>query len=372
MNKAHLKLRLCRGACVTRLRVSNASISAQLFDGFDWPDTAQAVQAQARSTRKRLQKIRQLLADGQWDEQQEMMANADNAKLWADLKAGLPPEQSSNEEALLAALNTELHSNSEIEEWEAVPSTAQLPASPKPGHTESIMKSTLRRSSQCLLDLQLHGVQLSFSTFPGDRPTACILDLSADSLDVFDHIKTSTWRMFLTELRVQEGGFARPTNSPMLRLQYAQDRNPVDKAAIESRLKARVSPLRLHADQDAIDFLKRFFAFKPPSDSETASPAPQPAEAFISMFMKSSADSGLSDTESCLHRMRRDFTCQGQAGLQAQTRRLQGSARRPHGRADELLPLRGLRHDPASCHSIRSRPRLFLSLLGRRLISVFD
>lgn len=263
--------------------MSNASVSAQLFDGFDWAGTAQAVQAQARSTRKRLQKIRQLLADGQMDEQQEIMANADDAKLWADIKAGLPPEHSSNEEALLVALNTELHSQSETEEWEAVPNTPQLPASPKPGHTEGSTKSTLRRSSQCLLDLQLRGVQLSFSTFPGDRSTACLLDLSADSLDIFDHIKTSTWRMFMTELRVQEGGFARPTDSPMLRLQYAQDRNPVDKTAIESRLKARVSPLRLHADQDAIDFLKRFFAFKAPSDLEAASSAPQPAEAFISM-----------------------------------------------------------------------------------------
>lgn len=38
-------------------------------------------------------------------------------------------------------------------------------------------------------------------------------------------------------------------------------------------LQAKVLPLRLHVDQDALDFLKQFFSFKDPDAAPPAAPS---------------------------------------------------------------------------------------------------
>ncbi len=39
-------------------------------------------------------------------------------------------------------------------------------------------------------------------------------------------------------------------------------------------MRAKIAPLRLHVDQDALDFLKKFFTFKPPGRKTVPVEAP--------------------------------------------------------------------------------------------------
>ena len=49
-----------------------------------------------------------------------------------------------------------------------------------------------------------------------------------------------------------------------------------------SDFKAKILPLRLHVDQDALDFLKKFFSFK---DPDAVPSAPAEDEFFFRMFI---------------------------------------------------------------------------------------
>lgn len=208
----------------------------------------------------------------------------EDADLLAEIAAEVPESSSEpldQQTAILSDIDSRISAQSVEDDWESLPAPSALPSSPRLAPSSKVRP--LHRTDECALDFQLSHLDLDFSTFPSSSPTACLLNIAAGSLNVVDHIKTSTWNMFMTELRTQDGGFARPTDSPMLRVQYAQDRSLSNKRATEERLKARISPLRLHVDQDAIDFLKSFFAFKAPSQSTTPPPESEAAvPAFIS------------------------------------------------------------------------------------------
>lgn len=48
-------------------------------------------------------------------------------------------------------------------------------------------------------------------------------------------------------------------------------------------LQAKILPLRLYVDQDAVDFLKKFFSFKA-SDAQTSERTSNDGEAYIRMI----------------------------------------------------------------------------------------
>lgn len=84
------------------------------------------------------------------------------------------------------------------------------------------------------------------------------VDLSVDTFNVIDNLITSTWNKFASLLRNEHWS----VNDPMLHL-HIDMLLPLDYLeAIEYITKIRVSPLRLHIDQDTLDFLIRFLGFK--------------------------------------------------------------------------------------------------------------
>jgi len=109
-------------------------------------------------------------------------------------------------------------------------------------------------------------------------------------VEILDHVKTSTWRKFLTALRSDSRGNIRETGSNMVRIELCSVHPVPGNTSEETRLRvsyvtsltrvvtkvsliqAKILPLRLHVDQDALDFLKKFFNFQNPntvSDTET-------------------------------------------------------------------------------------------------------
>ncbi|GAA6043292.1 hypothetical protein JCM8097_003040 [Rhodosporidiobolus ruineniae] len=295
-----------------RFNLANTDISVRLHEGYDWSTTRKAIEEEAKAVRRRLEKIRQLLASGQTPE--VTAENAPSALLFGSLQLGLPPGASDlPPKELLAAINNELDDSpdsdavSTTSSWQTFPGGATPSTSSRRSAPAVVGKARkkLARSRTYVIEVNLRGLSASLDVYPPVPPSANLgasllytslllpstqsqlsTKLSADvaALDIIDNIKTSTWRKFLTELRPGDGGVVRPTGAPMAKLEVSTVRpvGGVKDTREEILLKVKIAPLRLYIDQDALDFLKAFGAFQIPASPPPAnSPPPAKQEPFF-------------------------------------------------------------------------------------------
>ncbi|AMD19458.1 HBR557Cp [Eremothecium sinecaudum] len=132
---------------------------------------------------------------------------------------------------------------------------------------QSTSRIKLRPSVSHKVLIDISGLNLRFCTFKADEPTEQDTDWSADILntcaievetfEVIDNVPTSTWNKFIT--RLKEG---HKNDTAMLSL-YITLVRPIDfLKSTELITTAKIAPLRLHVDQDTLDFLIRFGEFK--------------------------------------------------------------------------------------------------------------
>ena len=121
-------------------------------------------------------------------------------------------------------------------------------------------KLKLNRSKRHKITFELKGINVDFVTYPpGSGETQSYVDVRVKDVDIFDHVPTSTWKKFATY--DQDAG-EREMGASMVHLNIWNVKPIPELAASEIVLKAGFLPLRLHVDQDALDFLKHFFSFK--------------------------------------------------------------------------------------------------------------
>jgi autophagy-related protein 2 len=146
----------------------------------------------------------------------------------------------------------------------------------RPGKNRTGLK--LSRSRHHKMQFELKGVNVDFLLFPpGSDEVQCSIDAKVRDLEIFDNVPTSTWRKFVTYC--QDGG-EREFGSDMIRLEVLVVKPVPELAATELVVKANILPLRLHVDQDTLDFMTRFFEFK--DDSNSSAPAEKgPEEPFL-------------------------------------------------------------------------------------------
>ncbi|KIJ69300.1 hypothetical protein HYDPIDRAFT_145192 [Hydnomerulius pinastri MD-312] len=250
-----------------RVRIHNSDIVLFLHDGFDWPRTRKIIEKEVKEMRKKLARIRQLVATGQT---QEPIEEETSATLFNSFHIGLEQDLDDMDPgALLAAIDDELDETAETgtqSSWQSL-----HPASP--GRTRILSARVhgrrLTRSKGPAIEIRLSGLNAEVDNYrPGETLVSRTLILVKD-LEILDHIKTSTWKKFLTDMRSDSRGNVRETDSNMARVELLSVRPSPSHPAEEARLRAKVLPLRLYVDQDALDFFKKFFAFKDP-DSPAA------------------------------------------------------------------------------------------------------
>ncbi|KAH8920952.1 hypothetical protein BT69DRAFT_1283572 [Atractiella rhizophila] len=263
-----------------RCTINNLDFRFHLYRGFDWVITRKRLEEQAKVVRRRLMKIRQLLANGQTLD--ESLQQGGGSVLDSD-ELGLPADarnMSAND--LITHIDEELRDD--ISETSSQHSMTSSTASsgwetnfsgPKPppkrvSFPRSLKQSARPRSKKNSLEFNLLNVALRFEGFPDPSPTKSKIRLEVDNFNIVDNIKTSTWHKFLTELRTSDGGVVRATGSPMVRMEMKTVRPSTSGEEVVLRVK--IFPIRLHVDQDALDFMKAFFAFQVPG-----SPPPSPA-----------------------------------------------------------------------------------------------
>ncbi|KAI5899365.1 uncharacterized protein SCHCODRAFT_02483354 [Schizophyllum commune H4-8] len=249
------------GATTLRVRIREGDITLFLYDGYDWARTRKTIEQEVKEMRKRLAKIRQLVANGQT---QETDSDDVSAVLFNSVHIGLDEDFDALEPgALIAAIDEELREDPETasqSSWQSL--RAPGPSGKPKQKSVRVHGKRLTRAKGPSIEFRLQGVHADVDQFrPGEdmvsRTFATVRDL-----EILDHIKTSTWKKFLTELRSDARGNVRETDSNMVRIELRMVQPVKGNSAEEARLRAKILPLRLHVDQDALDFLKHFFSFK--------------------------------------------------------------------------------------------------------------
>ena len=206
-----------------------------LHDGFDWPRTRKIIEKEVKEMRKKLARIRQLVATGQT---QEPIDEVTSTTLFNSFHIG--PErdlESMDPDTLIAAIDDELDGSTETgteSSWQSL-----HPASPGRPRIVSthVHGKRLTRSKGPSIEIRLEGLNAEIDNYrPGETLVSRTLILVRE-LEILDHIKTSTWKKFLTDMRSDSRGNVRETESNMARVELLSVRPSLSHPAEEARLR---------------------------------------------------------------------------------------------------------------------------------------
>jgi autophagy-related protein 2 len=255
--------------CPLRIKLSTGTFIWNLFDGYDWIKTqktiAQAVEeVQIRAAKRRLN--RQKLPAEEDDGESEI-----GDFLFQSIWIAVPPNR--DEQDLRRQINREM--DDLTSETSTVTTTAESRTTNRPVPKRNKSRALkLDRSKRRKVSFEIHELKVDVTVLPpGRTETQSSIDVRVGDLDIYDHVPSSTWRKFVTYMH--DAG-PRPYRKPMIHLELQTVKPKLDLAAIELVIRVTVSPLRLHVDQDTLDFITRFFEFKDDTRPASTDPAEPP------------------------------------------------------------------------------------------------
>lgn len=249
--------------------VRDVHIIWNLFDGYDWQGTRNAItkavqNVETKAVEKRAKNDRRPTFEQDLDDEETVIGDF----LFNSIYIGIPSNKDPG--ALAAAINQELNDNAT--ETESIAPTMISTTPSRPGSAPRIKGKRLRlnRSKHHKITFELKGVNVDLVAFPpGSGETQSSIDIRVHDLDVFDHVPTSTWKKFATYMH--DAG-ERESEASQIHIEILNVKPMPELAASEIVMKVTVLPIRLHVDQDALDFITRFFEFK--ADSAPTSDPP--------------------------------------------------------------------------------------------------
>ncbi|KPM39051.1 Autophagy-related protein 2 [Neonectria ditissima] len=252
-----------------RVSVRDVHVIWNLFDGYDWSHTRDVITKAVQDVETKAYE-RQAQAHVYEEELEDEEAIGDF--LFNSIYIGIPANRDPQE--LSRAINEGLNDNAT--ETESVATTAFTSATNRTVRSRQSRSKRLRlkRSKHHKITFELQGVDVDLIAFPpGSGETMSSIDVRVNNLDVFDHVPTSTWKKFATY--DQDMG-EREMGTSMVHLELLNVKPQPRLEASEIVLRATLLPLRLHVDQDALDFITRFFEFKDDKVPVHSSPSDVP------------------------------------------------------------------------------------------------
>lgn len=257
-----------------RLRLRDCHVIWHIYDGYDWQRTrdgiSEAVEQVELKAEERRARRQQSLDDREDDE------SVVGDLLFNSIYIAVPSDHDAQE------LRRQINRNIDdmISETESVPVSGMsrptaYSASGQSRGTRKRRRLKLGRSRNHKIAFELKGVSADVLVFPpGGGDVVSSVDVRVRDLEIFDKVPSSTWRKFLTHLDTDSS--TREMSKPMFHIELDNVKTLESHSASEIVLKVTVLPLRLHVDQDALDFITRFFEFKDDSAATSGPPAEQP------------------------------------------------------------------------------------------------
>jgi autophagy-related protein 2 len=253
--------------CPFRLELQVTTFVWNLFDGYDWVKTreviTEAVEKVQEKAAQRLATRRRSQQD--FDEDESEIGDTLFQSIWI----AVPANDDGN--GLRRRINREMDMASESTTITTAITQKSENASRQRRGNRSLK---LSRSHRHKVSIEIRKLKADVNVLPpGIVETQSAIDLHVGQFEIYDHVPTSSWRKFVTIMR--EAGTP-PLESPMAHLHIQTVKPKLELAATELVIKATVLPLRLHVDQDTLDFITRFFEFKDESKPESTTPTDPP------------------------------------------------------------------------------------------------
>ncbi|KAH7633911.1 hypothetical protein B0T09DRAFT_100231 [Sordaria sp. MPI-SDFR-AT-0083] len=240
--------------------VRDVHVIWNLYDGYDWVRTREIITKAVQDVEAKAYE-RKARAERHTHEDEGDEASVVDDCLFNSIYIAVGPNGDPTN--LRRAINQELQYQDTTTETESIATTAFITSTARAsGHRQSRPRGKtlkLSRSKNHKITFELKGVNIDVVTFPPGNETINTIDVRIHDLDVFDHIRTSTWKKFaMYDIDAGE----RELSRHMVHLEVLNVKPVPDLPATELVVKVNILPLRLHVDQDALDFITRFFEFK--------------------------------------------------------------------------------------------------------------
>ncbi|KAI5797364.1 hypothetical protein DFH27DRAFT_526134 [Peziza echinospora] len=270
-----------------RVKVRDVHVIWNLHDGYDWPKTRDTISKAVKKVEGRALQRRSGVSearasfDMEDDDPESVIGDLLFNSIYIGIPANRDPKElsrqiNSNLDAADMMSETGSYASTGLESRPSNHSRANLDSSPSSRRTRGSGGLKLARSRTHKMQIELKGVSADFVLFPQNGgETQSSVDLKVGDMEIIDNVPTSRWKKFITYMR--DAG-KRETNSQMAHIEVLNIKPVPTLAASELVIKATILPLRLHVDQDTLDFLTRFFEFK--DDTVVAATPPQ-EEPFI-------------------------------------------------------------------------------------------
>ncbi|EXJ68369.1 uncharacterized protein A1O5_08161 [Cladophialophora psammophila CBS 110553] len=255
-----------------KLRVRDVHIIWNLFDGYDWQATRDTISHAVKEIENKAMARRPRSSSrtpGAEDEDESVIGDF----LFNSIYIGIPANKDPRD--LANAINHDIDDLVSETGSYATGTTVTATTSRRTSGTAPRQKKLrLNRSKHHKMTFELEGVSADFLAFPpSSGEVQSSIDVRIKKIEVFDHVPTSTWKKFATYM--QDAG-EREHGASMVHLEVLNVKPVAELSASEIVLKVSVLPLRLHVDQDALDFLTRFFEFRDDSAPASSGPSSPP------------------------------------------------------------------------------------------------
>jgi autophagy-related protein 2 len=242
----------------SRIVVREGDITLFLYEGYDWATTRKVIEDEIKKMKQRLTRIKQLVASGQT---YDPSIDTTNTLLFNSIHVGLDQDvDEMASDALIAAIDEQLGEDNDtvsVSSWQ----TLQPASSGRPNVPPKLHGRRLTRSRHPSIEFHLSGVFTETVQFAPNDEIVSRTFTTVKDVEILDHVKTSTWRKFLTALRSDSRGNIRETGSDMVRIELRGVHPVPGKALEETRLRVSLWIVAVESFKEVNFSRSKFYPF---------------------------------------------------------------------------------------------------------------